>query len=58
MLNHSPVERSCRHIPLTTFLLQVVETLQNDAFPVGETVSNIGEIVTRSTVGRQRFSFG
>src|SRR5215467_14550349 len=29
-----------------------VETLQNDAFPVGETVSDVGEIVTRIT-GRQ-----
>src|SRR5712691_4984260 len=47
MLNHTPVEHPCRHIPPTTFLLQGVETLQDDTFPVGQTVSNIREIVTR-----------
>jgi hypothetical protein len=31
------------------FLLQVVETLENNTFPIGEPVSNIGEIVTRVT---------
>jgi hypothetical protein len=38
-----------RNIPPATFLLQGVETLQDDAFPVGETVSDVGEIVTRIT---------
>ena len=46
-LNHSSVQHSCRNIPPPTFLLQGIETLQNDAFPVAETVSNIGERVTR-----------
>jgi len=53
VLNHTPVEHSCRHIPPSTFLLQVVETLENDTFPLGETVSNIRERVTRVT-GRHR----
>jgi hypothetical protein len=34
MLNHTPVEHSCRHIPPTTFLLQIIETPQNDAVPL------------------------
>src|SRR5262249_57259542 len=46
MLNHSPVEHPCRNIPPPTLLLQVVETLQNDTFPVGETVSDVGKIIT------------
>src|SRR5215510_8188648 len=37
MLNHSSIEHSRRNIPPTTFLLQVVEALQNDAFQMGET---------------------
>jgi len=49
MLNHSPVQHSRRNIPPPTFLLQVVKALQDDTFPMGETVSNIGEIVTRVT---------
>jgi len=28
-------------------VLQVVEALEDDTFPVGETVSNVGEVVTR-----------
>jgi hypothetical protein len=47
MLDDSSVEHPRRHIPPPTFLLQVVETLQDDAFPVGETVSDVWEIVTR-----------
>src|SRR5215510_7987290 len=47
MLNHSSIEHSRRNIPPTTFLLQVVETLQNDTFPVGETVSDVWKIVAR-----------
>jgi hypothetical protein len=44
VLNHCSVQHSCGNIPPPTFLLQVIETLEDDAFPVGETVSNIGEI--------------
>src|SRR5215510_9030599 len=43
------LEHSYQNIPPPAFLLQVVEALQNDAFPMGETVSNIREIVTRVT---------
>jgi hypothetical protein len=57
MLNHSSIQHSRRHIPPPAFLLQVVETLEDDTFPVGETVSNIGEVVTRVMVGHQQFSF-
>jgi hypothetical protein len=46
-LNHSSVQHSCRNIPPPTFLLQVVETLQNYTFPMGETVSNVGKMLTR-----------
>jgi hypothetical protein len=31
------------------FLLQGMETLEDDTFTAGETVSNIGEVVTRIT---------
>jgi hypothetical protein len=47
MLNHSSIEHARRHIPPPTLLLQGMETLEDDAFPVGETVSNIGEVVAR-----------
>jgi hypothetical protein len=53
MLNHSPIQHARRNIPPPTLLLQVVETLENDAFPLGETVSDVGEIVTR-VMGRHR----
>ncbi len=57
MLNHSTVKHARRHIPPPTFLLQVSKTLEDDTFTVGETVSNVGEIVTRVTRGHQRFPF-
>jgi hypothetical protein len=47
MLNHSPIQHARGDIPPTSFLLQVVETLQNDAFPMGETVTNVWKIVAR-----------
>jgi hypothetical protein len=56
VLDHSSVEHSRRHIPPPTLLLQVIETLQNDTFPMGETVSDIKEIVTRVTAMHVRFS--
>ena len=49
VLNHSPVEHPRRHIPPPALLLQGMETLQDDTFPMGETVANIGEVVTRVT---------
>jgi hypothetical protein len=36
-------------MPPTTFSLQGIEALEDDAFPVGETVSNVWETVTRIT---------
>jgi hypothetical protein len=56
MLHHSTIKHSRRHIPPTTFPLQVIETLQDDAFPVGETVSDVGEIGTRLRGTHVRFS--
>ena len=57
ILNYSPVEHSCRDIPPPAFLLQGMETLEDHTFPMGETVSDVREIVTRVMVGHQRFSF-
>jgi hypothetical protein len=34
-------------MPPPTFLLQGMETLENDTFPVGETVTDVWEIITR-----------
>ena len=56
MLDNSSVEYSCGNISPPTLLLQVVETLQNDALPVGETVSNVGKIVTRITGRHMKIS--
>src|SRR6266700_3270228 len=50
MLNDSSVQHSCWDISPTAYLPQVIETLEDDAFPLGETVSNVGKIVTRVTV--------
>jgi len=47
MLNHSSIEHARRHIPPPAFLWQVRESLEDDAFSVGEPVSNIGEVVAR-----------
>jgi hypothetical protein len=49
MLNHSPIEHPYRNIPPTTFLLQVIQTLKNDMFPMGEPVSEVGKKVTGVT---------
>src|SRR5262249_45184659 len=49
MLNHSSIEHPCRNIPPPTLLLQVVEALEDDAFPIGEPVSNVGKMLTRIT---------
>ena len=56
MLNHSSVEHSRRHIPSPTLLLQVSKTLEDDTFPMGEPVSDIGEVVTRIRGPHVRFS--
>jgi hypothetical protein len=57
MLNHTPIQHPCGNIPPPAFPLQVSKTLEDNAFPVSETVSDVGEIVTRITVGHQQFSF-
>src|SRR5262245_15571808 len=49
MLNHSTIQHARRDIPPPAFLLQVVEALQNDTFPVREPIFHIREIVTRVT---------
>ena len=49
MLNYTAIQHSCRHIPSPSFLLQVIETLEDDTFTVSDTVSNIEEVVTRLT---------
>jgi hypothetical protein len=56
MLDHSAVEHSRRNIPPTAFLLEVIKTLEDDAFSVGETVSNIWQIVTRIRGTHRQFS--
>jgi len=53
-VQHCPIlrgclEYSCQNIPPPTFLLQIIETLEDYAFPMGETVFHIWEIVTRVT---------
>ena len=47
MLNHSSLEHARRNIPPPTFLLQGMETLKDDTFPMGEPVSDVWQIVTR-----------
>src|SRR5215470_14207571 len=56
ILNYSSVEHPRRYIPPPTFLLQVVEALQNDTFPVGEPVSDVRKIVTRVTSRHMKVS--
>jgi hypothetical protein len=55
MLHHRPVQHARRYIPPTTFLLQGMETLEDDTFSVNETVSDVGEVITRSTMVHQQF---
>src|SRR5215472_4245755 len=45
--SHGRVEHPCWNVPPATFLLQVIETLEDDTFTRGQTVSNIGEIITK-----------
>jgi hypothetical protein len=47
ILAHTSIQHTRRHILPTTFLLQGMKTLEDNTFPMGETVSNIGEVVTR-----------
>jgi hypothetical protein len=47
MLDHRSVDHPCGNIPPTAFLLEVMETREDDAFLVGETVSNIRKIFPR-----------
>jgi hypothetical protein len=49
MLDDSSIEHARRHIPSPTFLLQVIEALEDDTFSVGEPVPDVGEISTRVT---------
>src|SRR5262245_14688171 len=49
VLDHRSVEQSCRNISPTAFLLQVIEALEDDSFPVGEPVSDVWKIVARIT---------
>jgi hypothetical protein len=57
MLNHSSVPHFCRYIryiPPPTCLRQVIETLEDNVFPMGETVSDIRKIVMRITGRRMK----
>src|SRR5262249_3127389 len=49
MLNHSPVEHPRWHVPTTPLLLQLLQALQNDSFPMCQTISHIREGVKRIT---------
>jgi len=55
IFNHSSVQHACRNIPPPTFLLQIMETLENDTFPAGKTVSDVWEVVTRITGIHMKF---
>jgi len=50
MFNHSPIQHARRDIPPTAFLLQGIETLEDDTFPLGETISDVWESVIRVSV--------
>jgi hypothetical protein len=52
MLKHTPVKHICWYVSTTTFLLQRGETLQDDVFTGGETISHIRGISMR-IVGTQ-----
>jgi hypothetical protein len=56
MLDDSSLEHSCRLMSSTTFLRQGMKTLEDDTFPVGETVFYIQEIVTRVMAVHEWFS--
>ena len=54
MLDHTAVAHAGWHMPTTAFLLQLLETSQDDSFTVRQTISHIGEVVTRVTVRHVR----
>jgi hypothetical protein len=41
MLDYTPVKHASGNIPATALLLEVIETLQGDAFTMGEPISDI-----------------
>src|SRR5215475_15634657 len=45
ILDDSSIEHARRHIPPPTFLLQGMETLEDNTFPMSETVFHIREVV-------------
>ncbi len=57
ILDYTPVEHARWHMPVTALFLQCTEALQDDSFTVGETISHIGEIVTRVAVIHNRSSY-
>jgi hypothetical protein len=56
ILDDSPVQPSRRDMPPAAFLLQGIETLEEDTFLLGETVSEVWEIITRVTGTHVEFS--
>jgi hypothetical protein len=46
ILDDRCIKHACRHMSPPTCLQQGMQTLEDDAFPMGETVSDVGEIVT------------
>src|SRR5262245_8959990 len=46
MLHRSTIQHSRSHMSSPTLLLQVIETLENNTFPMGEPVSDVRKIIT------------
>jgi hypothetical protein len=56
VLNHTSVKHARWHMSTTSLLLQIVETLQDNALTTGEAIANIGHVVTRGSFTHPRFS--
>jgi hypothetical protein len=56
ILDYTSVKHPCSNISSTPFLLEVSKTLQNDAFAMSETVSDVWQIVMRVVGMHVRFS--
>jgi hypothetical protein len=57
MLDHTPIEHTRWHIPVTTLFLEFTEAPQDDSFTAGETITHVGEVIPRIVVVPVRVSW-
>jgi hypothetical protein len=55
MLDHTPVQHTRWHVPITALLLQFLQAPEDDSFTMGETSLYVWHIVTKITIRHVSF---